>query len=306
MESARLLTAGLVDYAGLFPPAKLAMAESVANYASYLDSEDAAMLGRFVVPANRLDDFGEAAKKYLRLTTGAGPWKLSVLLGDNFAAEIPAILKFNCSHWTDSPDGHVEIDAVEVKAADVAPMERLRATLPAFYRGFVEIPATETRPEIFAAIRRLGFSAKIRTGGVTASAFPPAQEIVQFMRRCHEHSIPFKATAGLHHVICASYPLTYEPGTARAPMFGFLNLFAAAAFLLGGANDDTVLAILQETDRRAFRFSDSGLAWRSKELTIQQIAKARSRFAISFGSCSFTEPVRELKALLSNQSSGTE
>ena len=60
---------GLVDYAGLFPPAALAMAEAARRYAAYLGSPEAWMLGRFVVPVERLDELADAAMPYT--ATGA-------------------------------------------------------------------------------------------------------------------------------------------------------------------------------------------------------------------------------------------
>ena len=54
MTALRALLAGIVDYAGLFPPAGLDMPAAVRNYASYRTDDHAWMLGRFVVPASRL------------------------------------------------------------------------------------------------------------------------------------------------------------------------------------------------------------------------------------------------------------
>ena len=47
------------------------MAEAVANYAAYLRGGDAWALGRFVVPAARLDEFARAAAAHLP-SDGAG------------------------------------------------------------------------------------------------------------------------------------------------------------------------------------------------------------------------------------------
>ena len=57
--------AGLTDYAGLFPPAELGMREAVRNYAEYLNGPDSACLGRFIVPADRIDEFEIAASDLL-------------------------------------------------------------------------------------------------------------------------------------------------------------------------------------------------------------------------------------------------
>ena len=58
---ARALLAGLVDYAGLFPPAALDMEAAVAEYARRRRAPEAWMLGRFVAPAARLVELGRAA-----------------------------------------------------------------------------------------------------------------------------------------------------------------------------------------------------------------------------------------------------
>ena len=41
----------LIDYAGLFPPAKLDMGPTLANYARHRGSAHAWMLGRLIIPA---------------------------------------------------------------------------------------------------------------------------------------------------------------------------------------------------------------------------------------------------------------
>ena len=73
----------LIDYAGLFPPASLAMAPSVANYDSYSRSEWNWILGRFIVPVARLGEFEEAFAGLPTPTPGPGfrNWRLSALLG---------------------------------------------------------------------------------------------------------------------------------------------------------------------------------------------------------------------------------
>ena len=68
-ESARALLAEIIDYAGLFPPSQISMAEAVTNYAAYKNSNYKWMLGRFIVrrAARRLWNMptichGDAAK----------------------------------------------------------------------------------------------------------------------------------------------------------------------------------------------------------------------------------------------------
>jgi hypothetical protein len=80
-------------------------------------------------------------------------------------------------------------------------------------------------------------------------------------------------------------------------MYGFLNVFMAATLLHAGESDDDALAVLQEEDPFAFSFSGDAIGWRDKLVDAEQIRACRANFAISFGSCSFREPVDELESL---------
>jgi len=134
---------------------------------------------------------------------------------------------------------------------------------------YIEIPVT-------ADPAGLGARAKIRTGGLTPDAYPSAEELAGFLHRAAAARVPFKATAGLHHPLPA------------LPMHGFVNVFLAACQVWHGATEADALSTLRKT---AFRFDDSC------HLTAAQIRAARAEFAISFGSCSFEEPVADLKKL---------
>ncbi|HEV2719334.1 MAG TPA: hypothetical protein VG323_04885, partial [Thermoanaerobaculia bacterium] len=105
------------------------------------------------------------------------------------------------------------------------------------------------------------------------------------------HGVAFKATAGLHHPLRCVRPLTYEPSSPRGTMHGFVNVFMAAALL------SRAEAILDDDDPRAFAFDDDTASWRGHNVLTGDLAKLRDGFAISFGSCSFEEPVNDLKEL---------
>src|SRR5438045_204787 len=60
----RTLLAGIVDYAGLFPPARLPLEEAVRNFVRYGGESDAWMLGRFVLPAARLAELAPLASLF--------------------------------------------------------------------------------------------------------------------------------------------------------------------------------------------------------------------------------------------------
>ena len=291
----RALVAGLVDYAGLFPPAQLGMAEAMRNYASYLRSPHAWMLGRFVVPIARLPEFDAISGELLPKGEGSEPWKISALAGDNLAADAQLALKFNCRHWHGSEIGHAVIDTIEVRAS--APLDHVgvRAAVPDFFTLYFEVGIDVHPGAILDSIHLARARAKIRTGGVTPEAFPSPDDVVAFMNSCKERAVAFKATAGLHHLIRSDYPLTYEPGCPRSTMYGFLNVFLAAVALVSGARPHEALGILLEDDLSAFDFDDTGISWSDQRFAATDIAHARE-FATSFGSCSVREPVDELLA----------
>src|SRR5262245_15528061 len=56
LASVRALLSGIIDYAGMFPPAKLPLQEAIRNYARYRTEPESWMLGRFVCPAARLGE----------------------------------------------------------------------------------------------------------------------------------------------------------------------------------------------------------------------------------------------------------
>jgi hypothetical protein len=285
------LTAELIDYAGLFPPATLGMAEAVASYAGYRSDPHRAMLGRFVVPVARLAEFAAAAMGDRAARTPNEAWRLAALTGPDPASDARCIAEFNARYQSDAL-----IDAVEAKATTpdhIATTARALASLDVY----IEVPTTQDPAPLIAELARAGARAKIRTGGVSADAFPSAAQVARFIAACHTARVPFKATAGLHHPLRGTYRLTYEPASPSATMHGFLNVFLAAAFVRAGCSESDATAILTETGPNPFRFDDAGITWRAHSLTTAQLHDARSHFALAFGSCSFREPVDDLTSL---------
>jgi hypothetical protein len=142
-----------------------------------------------------------------------------------------------------------------------------------------------------------GAFAKFRTGGLTPEAIPSPSEVAGLICGAAARNLPFKATAGLHHAIRAPRPLTYEPQSPRAVMHGFLNVLSAAVFAFAGLPREGVLRILEETDPGAFEFREDELRLHGRAVSTAQIKAARLGFIHSFGSCSFEEPVNELRQL---------
>lgn len=287
MNALETLLDGLVDYAGLFPPASLPMDAAVRNYAAYRTGERRGMLARFVLPVARLDEFVREASA-LAPSDDVGPWPLSVLAAPGDAAAIAA---FNGTH-----DARWVIDMIEAKASTVDEVHALAAAFGGL-TVYVEIPVAEDPTALVQAIGTTHLRAKIRTGGVTPDAFPAPAAVLRFLAECVQRQVPFKATAGLHHPLRGEYALTYAPDAERGTMYGFLNVFLAATLLHAGHAPATLLELLEERDAAAIVADANGISWRGLHASAAQVAQARARFAGSFGSCSFEEPVQDLAAL---------
>jgi hypothetical protein len=291
-ESARALLAGLVDYAGLFPPAALTMDAAAAEYARWRRSPEAFMLGRFVVPASRLVELGRAADLQLPEPGTGEPWRLSALVGADPHGDAALVEAFNDSHA-----GRAVVDTVELKAANPAQADDALAALPPGLTAFVEVPLAEPLDAMLATLKQRGARAKLRTGGVVPEAIPHPDDVARFIAACAAASVPWKATAGLHHPLRCERALSYETTSPRAVMHGFLNVFAAAVFARAGASLAELDAVLREQDGEAFRLDDQGLGWRELYAATSAVVATRRDFAVSFGSCSVAEPVADLRAL---------
>ena len=286
----RALLRGAIDYAGLFPPAGLAMPDAAVLYADYRASADRWALGRFVVPAMRLDELAEAIAA-LPEEAASTPWPLSVVTGADGGGDAERIASHGAS------GSRLRVEAVEARVASADDVRRVRDAFSPLDEIYCEVPAGGDPRALVEAIGIVGLRAKIRTGGVTPDAFPSAEHVVRFLAACVELEVPFKATAGLHHPLRAEYALTYAAGAPRGTMHGYLNVFIGAALLAAGVPQAEALRLLEERDARAIEVSDAGIAWRGRLVTVAEIERLRARGAISFGSCSFREPLDDLAAL---------
>ena len=292
------LLAGAIDYAGLFPPASLAMDAAADRYDRHRAGPHRVALGRFVVAAARLDELAEAAASLPvppRAGEAASRWPLSVLVSAPLGADLDRIARFN-ERQGDGPAWHARVEAIETKAG--TPDEvRAAARAAGGMELFVEVPARPVPLAQLEAIRGAGARAKIRTGGTAPDAFPPCDHLAAWLAYCAASDVPFKATAGLHHPVRADRSLATAAGEPVVAMHGFLNVLTAAALLHADRIDArTAAALLDDRDPAAFAFDDDGAAWRGHRLTPPELAAARA-FALGFGSCSFDEPIDDLAAL---------
>jgi hypothetical protein len=295
MSSLRAFFTGIVDYAGLFPPAKLDMSEGVHAYAKHLAGNDADLLGRFVVPASRLDEFSATASAVL--PHHGSPWRLSVIADLDVARTRTTIDHFNAAHDSRSAAGHATCDSVELPVSSHDDVWNAVKAFDEETSLFLEVSPVSDPRYLISEIAETFASAKLRTGGVVESAIPGTDHVLRFIELCVEKGVPFKATAGLHHAVRGRYPLTYDRDSPTAVMFGYLNIFFAAAFCAAGSSEGAVLGALEETDASQFRCDDVGVWWQDHVVVHEQLSVVRQAVATSFGSCSFLEPVEEARAL---------
>lgn len=276
-ESLRALLSGAIDYAGLFPPAKLPLEETVRNYARYVQCDDAWMLGRLIIPAGRLNDLlpliGEPFNS-------AAPLKISVLMGGGETSEAFASLYAADSDAVDrfraSVAGRAVIDVAEIKLPAITGMNVPREPRLSFFFESAEL---------IVPIKPAGL--KFRTGGVEASAFPSPRKLARAILHARKHRLPIKFTAGLHHPIRLFHP------SVNTKMFGFINVYLGAMM---AEDEDELVRFLECEDPKQVKFSNEGVEMLGKFLPAMEIGRLR-KSVTSFGSCSFDEPREDLRLL---------
>lgn len=288
----KTLLTEIIDYAGLFPPAGLDMEAAAQNYQAYRGWPQSWMLARFIVPAARLQSLAECAAGYWERQPDR-PWRLSVLIGEDAEGDAARIDEFS-RRW----GGGARIEVAEAKAGTP---QRIAEILQALGDGmpvYFELSPDEGLEEMLSHLDGARACAKIRTGGITPELIPSPGQMVRFLDACRQAGVPFKMTAGLHHPLRSRQALTYEDGAPSAVMHGFLNAFLAACWLHSqetGARRTEEL--LTETNPAAFRWEQDSITWRGIRLYRGQAQACRRGFAHSFGSCSFEEPIEDLKEL---------
>jgi hypothetical protein len=282
------LLEGVVDYAGLFPPASLPLETAVQKYSVYRSGRNAWMLGRFVISASRLP---ELSLLMPRVSRSVPPWPVSALVGKDFESDMERIAEFNRGAAQ-----YAIVDSVELAPELHSRIEALDFGAIPGGNVYFEIPLQTPLAQLQAIVRK-GARAKVRTGGVRPEAIPHIFDLATFLVNCALVKIAFKATAGLHHPIRSIRPLTYEPNAVTGEMHGFLNLLLGAACALSGMSAPAVCEVLADGDPSSFLFTDSEARWRGSSLPASVLRETRERLLISFGSCSFEEPMEDLFSL---------
>jgi hypothetical protein len=295
------LLARSIDYAGIFPPCSLALEPALQNHARYVRNSDAWMLNNFVLPVEKFDTVVEG----IPLFDWKHPLRISALGGksankDEFLVALKIAAGKIRSFSGDQID-LVSIPQLEMplpQDVDLESLARIGSILDGLeLQAFWETPVDAAEKTIAlldehnssADAYPLGY--KLRTGGVTADAFPSSPQIARALVAAAKAGVPIKFTAGLHH------PVRQFRDEVNTKMHGFLNVLGAAVLAAEHRWDEQQTSKMLEDERAAsFSFSNDSFAWREWKIATDQI-KARRQLVISFGSCSFDEPREDLHAL---------
>jgi hypothetical protein len=309
LASARALLTEIIDYAGLFPPARLELSEALDRYRRHSAGGEGWMLARFVVPATRLEELPPLLGGDL---VPRPPIRLAVLgrsaasregHATAISSDLADILSFVDRHADQATVEQLEIrlpdDPDQIAGVVEESLAQIRDQSPAL-TPFFEPSLLDRWPDrLRRTIDALGAAAgdgpvglKVRCGGLDASAVPSPEALAAALAACQRARIPLKATQGLHQ------PVRHFDAGLATTAHGFLNLFFAGVLgHLHALSEQLLLAIAAEERAEAFRFHDSRLAWHDLAAGLDDIAATRRVAVTSFGSCSFSEPRDALRRL---------
>jgi len=327
MNALDALMQGIIDYAGLFPPAQLPMQPVVENYAVYRQGSQRQMLGRLICPTTRFEELAASVRPLFWGWDAQDVWPIAALarggattdaflaaLEDDLAAM--RTLAERCGTRLRIEVLECKLPADLIENPDASAIGRFAATvaertaaagygqLMPYYEISFAGDWRKTVPRMVAGLAAYARSTgarqtpggtcgvKVRTGGVEAAAFPSVDQVTCVIRACAGEHIALKATAGLHH------PVRHFAESVQAKMHGFLNVFGAAVLTHAHDLDTTTIAcIVEDEEPRHFRFDGDTFGWQNQSIGVHEIAAARRDFAHGFGSCSFDEPMEDLRAL---------
>ncbi|GIW83042.1 MAG: hypothetical protein KatS3mg105_4849 [Gemmatales bacterium] len=305
--SLKALLSQVIDYAGLFPPARLSLDEAFANYLRYRGENGSWMLGRFICPATKLAALSELIDRH----QVSEKLSLSVLGRGG-----ETVVEFQQHVEEDRED----IDTFVARHTDGVAVEVFEVRLPAevwkngnegSIRDIVrsvgdslsfnvlqcyEIALQDDwRQAIAMTVRGLrGYNAafKLRCGGLKPEAFPSTEQVAHAIITCRDARVPMKFTAGLHH------PIRHFDESVQTHMHGFLNVFVAGVLAWQHTlSEAPVKEMLEEEKIDSFPFDETSLRWRGYAADVAAIEQARRSLVTSFGSCSFDEPRADLLGL---------
>src|SRR6266436_9024332 len=297
-SSLQALLATSIDYAGMFPPSSLDLESALRNQAEYVRSPDAWMLGAFVLPVEQF----AAGRQLLSQFDPAHALRVAALgpkteNADGFLDaldEADAAIRSLSSNVDLVSISHLEMFLPhDVDSGLLQEAKSIVGDLPAFW-GASPDRAQETialLAEHNSDTDLATFGYKLRTGGVTADAFPISAQIAHALVAPATHQLLIKFTAGLHH------PIRQFRDEVKTKMHGFLNVLGAAVLAAEHRwNAHQTSIMLDDESSHSFSFTEDFLAWREWKISTERL-QYRRKFVASFGSCSFDEPREDLRVL---------
>ena len=297
VESIKLFLTKLIDYAGLFPPAKLELESALKNYSKYIQCNDNWMMSQFIIPVHLLE---EITAELMVGFSKSNPLKLSILSGE-LSKEVEKLNQFQNLY-----SEKVYYSGLETRIQNRSTFNQLldsilviqlkyNFTLATFFElppceNWVEnMKSTNEAISQFNKINNTNFGFKLRCGGVEAHMFPSADSIAETIISCINFEIPIKFTAGLHH------PIRHYNESLKTKMYGFFNIFIGGMLTKKyGFDSNKCVEILKDESLGNFKFSNDKLSWKEYSLNNFEIKHFRKNNFISFGSCSFNEPREDL------------
>src|SRR5262249_30362383 len=251
--SLRALTTRAIDYAGMFPPCSLGLDKALKNQAEYLRSADSWMLAAFVLPVARIEDAAESVSPFDR----RHPLRVSALgakaeNASDFLSELKRTTETirSCQRQHVDLASVVQLEMFLPQDVDLAQLNDAAALISDLkLQTFWETPAESAEKAIalIARANQAAFGYKLRTGGVTADAFPGSIQIARAILASTKHHVSIKFTAGLHH------PIRRFRDEVKTEMHGFLNVLGAGV-LSAEHHWDEAQTIEMLEDQRADSF----------------------------------------------------
>ena len=329
-ESLRTFMNGLVDYAGLFPPADLPLDKAINEYFEQLKSDNSAMLSRFIIPISKLNDLDD----FIPLFSDIGSLRLSVLGGggktdDEYLSKIKQNIT-NINEYRGKHSDKIQIDVIECKMATNSPSKSTMQEATTLlneneltHYEFTELPDVGINystnedesswdevivPTVELISKMKGAGVKLRCGGVVKEAFPSVEQVAAMIQTCVLAKAPMKFTAGLHH------PIRHFADEYDEFMHGFINTFGAGIFATTFPTPKnlqekyrmfTLLShMIDDQNAENFSFTNDSMIWKVRddrdtefEIDTEKIEKVREKGMISYGSCSFQDPIDDLTQL---------
>ncbi|ATW47528.1 hypothetical protein [Streptomyces peucetius] len=269
----------LVDDAGLFPPEALTMTAATTRHRCDSAAAHPVLTHRFLCATGQLPELLDALDAEDRFRLG--------LITYLDTSTVRSALAHTAA------DPRIELATVEGPLpAGPDPVAATRQALaalgdlPEHVPGYVEVPLTGDKPPVAAVLDVLAEgrrAAKVRCGGLRAELFPSSEALGAFVHACVMGRVPFKATAGLHHAV------RYRDERTGFTHHGFLNLLLAVCRAVEGCTVNDVVAVLGSADAEA-------LADEARQVPPHTAVAARALFT-AYGSCSTSEPIKDLQTL---------